>query len=143
MKRNYSNDRITVHWDSEKCIHSGNCNRQLQEVFDPSRRPWIDIEKADAETIKRVIDTCPSGALSYEEPGMDKLSEAGSIKVIEKGPYQVSGGFRLIDENGQEITAGTTCSLCRCGVSRKKPFCDGSHQRRTSKKNIEQPGNTI
>jgi len=68
MKRTYTSDKITVFWDSEKCTHSGNCMRSLIKVFDPRRRPWVDLEQADAETIRRVIDRCPSGALSYQIP---------------------------------------------------------------------------
>ncbi len=68
MKRRYVNKKIVVLWDSEKCIHSGICSGGLPEVFDPARRPWVDLEKADADDIREVIDRCPSGALSYEDP---------------------------------------------------------------------------
>ncbi len=68
-KRRYSNGKITVFWDSEKCIRSGKCDGQLPQVFNPGKRPWVDLSAADAETIARVIDTCPTGALSYELPG--------------------------------------------------------------------------
>ncbi|MBN1690202.1 MAG: (4Fe-4S)-binding protein [Dehalococcoidia bacterium] len=64
MQRVYSNDKITVFWDSEKCIHSGNCFSTLPDVFKPIRRPWVDIDAADAEVIKKTIDKCPSGALT-------------------------------------------------------------------------------
>ncbi len=64
MKRVYSNDKITVFWDSEKCVHSGNCFSHLPEVFKPMRRPWVIIDAADAEEIKKTIDKCPSGALT-------------------------------------------------------------------------------
>jgi uncharacterized Fe-S cluster protein YjdI len=65
-KKIYENDRIRVIWTPDKCTHSGNCVRGLHKVFDAQRRPWVDIDAADVEDIKRVIDTCPSGALSYE-----------------------------------------------------------------------------
>ena len=65
MKKSYENKKIRVFWDSEKCVHSANCLRGLPEVFNAQRRPWIDIDAAEAEDIKRCIDTCPSGALSY------------------------------------------------------------------------------
>jgi len=65
MKRTYSNGKITVFWDSDKCIKSGMCDGQLPQVFDVNKRPWVNLDAADVEEIKRVIDTCPSGALSY------------------------------------------------------------------------------
>jgi uncharacterized Fe-S cluster protein YjdI len=70
MKRVYRNKDITVYWDSEKCIHSTVCMSRLPDVFKPRRRPWIDLQAADAGEIKRVIDTCPSGALTCKlDPG--------------------------------------------------------------------------
>ncbi|GAV25354.1 divergent 4Fe-4S mono-cluster [Carboxydothermus islandicus] len=66
MKRVYKNEEIIVYWDSELCIHSGNCVRALPEVFKPRERPWVKIDAASAEEIARAIDLCPSGALKYE-----------------------------------------------------------------------------
>jgi uncharacterized Fe-S cluster protein YjdI len=64
MKRVYHNDGITIYWDSSKCIHSGKCFSGLPEVFRPGKRPWVNIDAADALKIKRAIDRCPSGALT-------------------------------------------------------------------------------
>jgi len=63
--KNYSNEDITVHWKSELCIHSGNCVRSLSAVFNPKRRPWIEIDAADTEAIIKAVERCPSGALSF------------------------------------------------------------------------------
>lgn len=126
MKRKYSNDNITVFWDSDKCIHSGKCDGQLPQVFDPRKRPWVNLGAADVETIKRVIDTCPSGALSYQVAG-DKASETVTVRVINDGPYKVTGACLLIGADGEAIDVGKVFSLCRCGASGKMPFCDGSH----------------
>ncbi|MDO5040549.1 MAG: (4Fe-4S)-binding protein [Peptoniphilus sp.] len=62
----YENDKVKVFWKPDICVHSGNCVMGNPKVFNPERKPWIDLSQADAEEIKRVIDTCPSGALSYE-----------------------------------------------------------------------------
>jgi uncharacterized Fe-S cluster protein YjdI len=66
MKKIYENKKIRVFWEPEKCFHSGNCLLGLPQVFDNRKRPWIDINAAEVSDIKRCIDTCPSGALSYE-----------------------------------------------------------------------------
>jgi len=63
--RDYLGDGITVHWDSERCLHSGRCTNGLPAVFDTSKRPWIGPKGATADDTAAVIDTCPSGALSY------------------------------------------------------------------------------
>lgn len=63
----YSNEDITVIWQPDICIHSGICARGLLDVFNPGRKPWIDLTKAETERIKEQIKKCPSGALSFIE----------------------------------------------------------------------------
>jgi CDGSH-type Zn-finger protein len=54
-----------------------------------------------------------------------------TIRAKNNGPYLVEGPFRLIDADGTEypLEAGKKYSLCRCGASTNKPFCDGTHSR--------------
>ncbi len=63
----YSNEDITVIWQPSICIHSGICARGLLDVFNPGRKPWIDLTKAETERIREQIKKCPSGALSFIE----------------------------------------------------------------------------
>jgi uncharacterized Fe-S cluster protein YjdI len=63
----YSNGEITVVWKPEVCIHSGICARGLSGVFDPRRKPWIDLNQAETQQIVEQVKKCPSGALSIEE----------------------------------------------------------------------------
>lgn len=79
----YENDKIRVIWRPDKCVHSGNCVRGLPEVFCAQKRPWIDIDAAGIGEIRRTIDTCPSGALSYELPDKSSSGEKGK----RKNPY--------------------------------------------------------
>jgi len=60
----YTNGEITVIWKPDVCIHSGNCFRGLSAVFDPRRKPWIDMTQAETEKIIEQVKKCPSGALS-------------------------------------------------------------------------------
>jgi CDGSH iron-sulfur domain-containing protein 3 len=58
---------------------------------------------------------------------------SAEIKVRENGPYRVSGDFRLVDADGNEIDTKPfekdgSIVLCRCGESKTKPFCDKSHR---------------
>ena len=126
MELLHSNRKITVIWDSNKCIKAGRCDGQLPQVFNPHKRPWINLNGAATEEIMRVIDSCPSGALSYEIPGK-KSKSITTIKIMKDGPYKVSGKCRLIKENGDKLEADDPFALCRCGASKKMPFCDGSH----------------
>ena len=54
-----------------------------------------------------------------------------TITIRKNGPYRVEGDFTLLDHEGKtvEVTPGKPVSLCRCGASTKKPFCDGTHSR--------------
>ncbi|MET0511356.1 MAG: CDGSH iron-sulfur domain-containing protein [Thermoleophilaceae bacterium] len=58
--------------------------------------------------------------------------EQVEIKARHNGPYKVTGPVRLIDADGREYDLGQrgeTIALCRCGGSKTKPFCDGTHSR--------------
>ncbi|MGG9971237.1 (4Fe-4S)-binding protein [Ferruginibacter sp. SUN002] len=65
----YTNGEITVLWKPDICTHSGICARGLFEVFNPNRKPWIDMSQADTQTIIEQVKKCPSGALSILEQG--------------------------------------------------------------------------
>ena len=65
MKPQYKNEDITIHWDQSKCIHAEVCVGTLPKVYNPKERPWIKIENASSDELKKQINRCPSGALSY------------------------------------------------------------------------------
>ena len=54
-----------------------------------------------------------------------------TIKVFTNGPLRIEGDFKLLDHGGAEFGLGgrDAISLCRCGLSANKPFCDGAHAR--------------
>ena len=64
-KHYYKNDNITVVWQPGLCIHSRICFKGLPGVFDPTRRPWIEMDKSDTFTIISQVKKCPNGALSF------------------------------------------------------------------------------
>ena len=64
MHRIYENEDISVFWDSEKCRHEKKCVHGSPKAFDPMRRPWIDLSRADTAEIWQAIEKCPSGALT-------------------------------------------------------------------------------
>jgi CDGSH-type Zn-finger protein len=51
--------------------------------------------------------------------------------VINNGPIRIEGEFTMVDMEGKEfgLAGRTVISLCRCGHSENKPFCDGAHKR--------------
>lgn len=128
-RRNYVGRRITIHDNRAICAHAGYCTEGLAAVFDSEKEPWIDADGATADEIIATIARCPSGALSYS---IDAVEQHGGstdpgIAATENGPYAVTGGVEL---KGVEFGDGASAerfTLCRCGASRNKPFCDGSH----------------
>jgi len=63
--KRYTLGGITVTWQPKLCRHSGICFRGLPDVFDPRRRPWIQLQHADADAVTTQVERCPSGALSW------------------------------------------------------------------------------
>jgi len=133
----YSNDEISVIWCPEKCIHARECVKGLPAVFSKDRSPWIDISKASSEEIKEVVSRCPSGALTCRMNSGNRMKADGmaakeekvkaQIKLVKNGPLLVEGSAALLDSSGTVVAREGTYALCRCGGSKKKPFCDGSH----------------
>jgi CDGSH-type Zn-finger protein len=69
-------------------------------------------------------------AEALDEPTAEALDElpASSVTVYPDGPLVVRGSFEVRAVDGEQIVAGRTVALCRCGRSAVKPFCDGSHK---------------
>jgi uncharacterized Fe-S cluster protein YjdI/CDGSH-type Zn-finger protein len=130
-QRTYGTDSITVHWNSERCAHSGICLRTLPEVFDVAARPWVTIEAAPTDAIAAAVERCPSGALSYEravgEPG-EVPDDPVTIVPWPHGPLFVRGDVKVLDRHGEPFPTGSRVALCRCGQSRNHPFCDATHR---------------
>ncbi|GAH84748.1 unnamed protein product, partial [marine sediment metagenome] len=123
----YKSKKITIHDNRGICSHVGFCTDGLPKVFQIGVEPWIN---PDAETVGKIIQTiekCPSGALSYSIDSVlyNKFSEHPEIKITEDGPYFVKGSIELHDKDRPESEEHYT--LCRCGKSKNKPFCDGQH----------------
>ncbi|MCP4183407.1 MAG: hypothetical protein GY761_08825 [Hyphomicrobiales bacterium] len=125
----YDGEHITVHYNRLICSHAGECSQRLKPVFDADRRPWIEPDNASPEDIIAVIDACPSGALRYSLPGekpQHAASGSSSITVEKDGPYRVAG----IQLSSARLAKGANPDmfvLCRCGASKNKPYCDGTH----------------
>jgi uncharacterized Fe-S cluster protein YjdI len=125
--KEYSGKEITVSWDPSKCIHARECVKGLPQVFDREKTPWINIKGAGEEEIMKVIDRCPSGALSYKKSTDSPSDPFAQIKITKNGPLLVEGNCILMDSEGQEKKHCGPFALCRCGGSKNKPFCDGTH----------------
>lgn len=111
------------------CAHVGACTESLAEVFRYGKEPWIDPHGAPAQRIEEAIRRCPSGALAFARSGREvrDVGREPGITVSRNGPYHVVGGVELDTEAWGAGASREHYALCRCGESRNKPFCDGSH----------------
>ena len=126
----YQGKEITVLDNRGVCSHAGFCTNGLPEVWRSALEPWIDPDGAPKDAIIETIRKCPSGALSYLEDGavtQTEFHQEAEIQVSRDGPYYVRGGVALKDADFGEGASREHYVLCRCGHSRNKPFCDGSH----------------
>ncbi len=131
-RRVYSSDKINVSFDSALCIHTANCLRGLPQVFDLDAKPWISPDTASPEDVAEVVERCPSGALQYErlDGGPQEQPEAEPlIYATQNGPLMVRGDVKLLDADGNVKSDGHRMTLCRCGESSNKPFCDSTHRK--------------
>lgn len=125
----YRGTEITIVDNRGVCSHDKACVRNLPSVFDDKKRRWIDPRGAGADEIIETIKKCPSGALSYKIDGIryQDLDRDPLIRVKKDGPLEVEGHIELKDDMDSKPESGEHYTLCRCGVSKNKPFCDGSH----------------
>ncbi len=126
---NYVGAKITIHDNRSVCAHAGKCTDGLASVFKLKVEPWIDPNGAEAEEIIATIKKCPSGALSYSIDGVEQSAEERPpmVTVTKNGPYFVCGGIEILEKPQGEGASKEHFTLCRCGGSKNKPFCDGTH----------------
>ena len=142
--RDYTNGEITVHWQPSKCIHSTICYTRLRSVFDPIKRPWVNMSGSTTDKIIDIVNECPTDALTFswnkdlkkperveikKEDVADVAEPSTKIQIIQNGPAIISGDFFIKDINGNKLPKANTIAICRCGHSASMPFCDGSHNK--------------
>jgi CDGSH-type Zn-finger protein/uncharacterized Fe-S cluster protein YjdI len=118
--------QAVIRFETSKCIHSRHCVLSRPDVFVPNvAGEWIHPDAATADEIVALALSCPSGAIMYERLDggpQEKPPVVNLARVRENGPLAFHGELAI---EGQPATFRAT--LCRCGESKRKPFCDGSH----------------
>jgi CDGSH-type Zn-finger protein/uncharacterized Fe-S cluster protein YjdI len=121
-------EALTLLYEGKKCIHSRFCVTWGPRVFLANvEGPWIHPDAMDVEALAEIAHVCPSGAIRYRRK--DGKPEEGPppvnlLTLREGGPYAVRADMVLDGERA----AGYRATLCRCGGSKNKPFCDGTHK---------------
>ncbi len=125
----YQGKKITVYDNRSICAHAGICTDGLPAVFHNREGSFVDPDGASVAEIIDIVNQCPSGALSYiiDDESETRLIDEASIFISPNGPYVLKGKVVLLDMSKGEGASESYSSLCRCGASKNKPFCDGSH----------------
>ena len=127
--RDYPNNSrsLIIHDNRSVCAQSGNCVKHAKSIFVPGSEPWIKPTGEIPGKVIKAVEKCPSGALSYTFDGKVQVIEERppKIQIVRNGPYLVEGGPALLGTATPQTREHY--ALCRCGASKNKPFCDGSH----------------
>ena len=119
---------IFIQDDHSICVHSGFCRDRISDVW--KMRKDSQDEQVLAQIIDK-IDNCPSGALAYALESDGEMNEPdlpNEVTVIPDGPIWLSGGIPVERSDGRLLETRNRVTLCRCGASKMKPLCDGTHK---------------
>ena len=118
---------LTLIYEGKKCIHSRFCVTWGPRVFIANvKGPWINPDAMPTEMLTEIAHVCVSGAIRYQRKDGQPDEAAPPVNLIsvrEGGPYAIRADIRLDGSSAGNYRY----TLCRCGASKNKPFCDGSH----------------
>jgi CDGSH-type Zn-finger protein len=124
----YRGGELTMNDDRTLCTTAGYCGDRFRNV-------WAMIadaaDPAVADRIRHMSRLCPSGRLVTQPDGAadpDEIDYEPAIAVTKDGPLWARGGVPVIAADGTRYEVRNRQTLCRCGHSENKPFCDGSHK---------------
>ncbi len=120
-------DGIALTDDTTLCSDYGFCGNRFTSVWDMAG------EASDPEVrakLLRMVQSCPSGRIQLEDAEGNAIEPAfrPSIAPIPDGPLWVRGGITMEAGDGTPLESRNRMTLCRCGQSQNKPFCDGAHK---------------
>ena len=117
---------ITIVFEGARCIHSRGCVLGRPDVFVPNvEGEWIHPDAATVDEVRELAHNCPSGAIRYEaRSGVDAepAPVVNTVRIRENGPLAFHAPLAI---DGKD--EGFRATLCRCGLSNNKPYCDTRH----------------
>lgn len=118
--------RVTLHDDRGICAHAAFCSNRVTNVWKAASQ--IDDDEDLRTQVVEMVSRCPSGALTYDVDGERVEPDLGTqVRVQRDGSLLVTGGVEIRRSDGQPFEVRNRVALCRCGHSKTKPLCDGSH----------------
>jgi CDGSH-type Zn-finger protein len=126
-RKSYAGVGMVLTDDRSLCEHAGFCGNRYNNAWRMTRETD---DPAVREHLISMVKLCPSGALEYALEEGDPPIEPElptSVAVVRDGPLWVRGGVRIAGADGVEYETRNRVTLCRCGQSTNKPYCDGTH----------------
>jgi CDGSH-type Zn-finger protein len=123
----YTGDGVVMRDNRSLCQHAGFCATKTTNAWKLTKRTD---DTAARTQLTAMVEHCPSGALTQrlDVAGPDVEPDlAVGIGVVDDGPLFVTGGMTVERADGEPLEARHRMTLCRCGASKNKPLCDGSH----------------
>jgi CDGSH-type Zn-finger protein len=125
-RRAFPGTGVTLTDDVSVCSRAGFCRDRITDVWHLMLESG---EPAVRERIERIAARCPSGRLQlFEGERAIEPPYRQEVVVERDGPYWVRGGTAVRSDDGEAYEVRNRMTLCRCGASENKPFCDGSHK---------------
>lgn len=126
MAKKYFSEDVDVYFDPAKCIHATECVKGLPNVFDTSKRPWVNPENGEVGEIVDVVERCPSGALTYvrKDGGPEESHPETTVEVGQDGEMYIKGNFTLAVDG--ELVKLNRAALWSSDESDNPPFYDKS-----------------
>ncbi len=119
---------VELRFEARRCVHSRNCVLGRPDVFVPNvQGEWLHPERASAAEVAELAHNCPSGAIQYRRLDGGPQEAAPPVNTVwirENGPLAFHAALVIRTEVPAPAFRAT---LCRCGASQSKPYCDGSH----------------
>jgi CDGSH-type Zn-finger protein/uncharacterized Fe-S cluster protein YjdI len=118
--------KVLLQFEGKRCVHTRHCVLEHPDVFVPNvEGEWIHPDAVSVEELVKVAERCPSGAIRYqrldggpaEAPPVVNL-----VRVRENGPLAFQAELAVAGDR-----TALRATLCRCGASTRKPYCDGQH----------------
>ena len=117
---------VAIRFETRRCIHARHCVLGRPDVFVPNvEGEWIHPDAASPEAVAELAHNCPSGAITYQRldgAANEQAPVVNIARVRENGPLAFHAPLTIAGE-----PAGFRATLCRCGASQRKPYCDTSH----------------
>lgn len=127
----FDGEHLTARWDGRLCIHAQECTRATGAIFESGRKPWGQPDRVSADAAAEVVERCPTGSLTHQrkDGGAEEGADAeNSVCVSNRGPLYLRGELALEGAPGDMPGLRFRAALCRCGNSKRKPFCDNAHE---------------